>query len=275
MFAKEGPRGPSFSLPGGTGTMADMDAPLVELRALGKRYGRREAVRDISLSLHRGEIVGLLGPNGAGKSTLIGMLTGLLAPSAGEILWEGRRITECRAAWRRTLGVVLEDLSLFEYLTVRENIELVATLYGLPAAEISARSASLLDFLDLEPHAGTPAAEASQGTRRKLAFALAILHAPRILLLDEALNGIDALTAARIKGLLRRAAASGVTVVLSSHVLDAVESVVDRCVIVHRGVVVLDAPMVEIRAGGRTLEQVYTAAVAGDAPAVVLPWIGG
>jgi ABC-2 type transport system ATP-binding protein len=263
------------SLRGGTGTMADMDAPLVELRALSRQYGKREAVRDISLSLHRGEIVGLLGPNGAGKSTLIGMLTGLLAPSTGEILWEGRLITECRAAWRRTLGVVLEDLSLFEYLTVRENIEIVATLYGLPAAEISARCAALLAFFDLGPHAGTPVAEASQGTRRKLAFALAILHGPRILLLDEALNGVDALTAARIKDLLRRAAASGVTVVLSSHVLDAVESVVDRCVIVHRGGVVLDAPMAEIRAGGRTLEQVYTAAVAGDAPPSVLPWIGG
>ena len=259
---------------GGTGIMADMAAPLVELRALARQYGKREAVRGISLSLHRGEIVGLLGPNGAGKSTLIGMLTGLLAPSAGEILWEGRPITEHRAEWRRSLGVVLEDLSLFEYLTVRENIQLVATLYGLPTAEATARSASLLDFLDLNPHAGTPAGEASQGTRRKLAFALAILHAPRILLLDEALNGVDALTAARIKDLLRRAAASGVTVVLSSHVLDAVESVVDRCVIMHQGIVVRDAPMAEIHPGGRTLEQVYTAAVAGNVPAVVLPWIG-
>jgi ABC-2 type transport system ATP-binding protein len=255
--------------------MADMDAPLVELRALAKHYGRREAVRGISLSLHRGEIVGLLGPNGAGKSTLIGMLTGLLAPRAGEVLWEGRRITERRAEWRRRLGVVLEDLSLFEYLTVRENIGLVATLYGLPAAEADARCTALLDFLDLDAHADTPAPEASQGTRRKLAFALAVLHVPRIILLDEALNGVDARTAARIKNLLRRAAASGVTVVLSSHVLDAVESVVDRCVIVHRGVVVLDAPMAEIRGGGRTLDQVYTAAVAGEAPAVVLPWIGG
>jgi ABC-2 type transport system ATP-binding protein len=258
---------------GGTGTMAGMDQPLLELRGLVKHYGRREAVRGISFSLRRGEIVGLLGPNGAGKSTLIGMLTGLLAPTGGEVLWEGRSIREQRAAWRRTLGVVLEDLSLFEYLTVRENIGLTGRLYGVPDHEMAERTASLLSFLDLAEHADTPAAEASQGTRRKLAFALAVLHSPRLLLLDETLNGVDALTAARIKDLLRRAAASGVTVVLSSHVLDSVESVVDRCIIVHRGVVALDRPLAALRAGGQSLEQVYTTVVAGDVPAADLPWV--
>jgi ABC-2 type transport system ATP-binding protein len=254
-------------------TMARMESPWLELRGLAKQYGRREAVKGISLAFARGEIVGLLGPNGAGKSTLIGMLTGLLGPTAGEILWEGRPISERRPEWRRALGVVLEDLSLFEYLSVAENMRFVARLYGLAAPEAERRAAELLAFLDLTEHADTPAAEASQGTRRKLAFALAVLHGPRILLLDEALNGVDALTASRIKGLLHRCAARGVTVILSSHVLDALESVVERCIIVHRGKAALDTSMSAVRESGRSLEQVYTSIVAEGEEAPSLSWL--
>jgi ABC-2 type transport system ATP-binding protein len=254
-------------------TMARMDSTWLELRGLTKQYGRREAVKGISLVVARGQIVGLLGPNGAGKSTLIGMLTGLLAPSAGEILWEGRSIHERRVDWRRALGVVLEDLSLFDYLTIRENMRFVGRLYGLAAAEAERRAAELVAFLDLGDHAETPAAEASQGTRRKLAFALAVLHGPRILLLDESLNGVDALTASRIKGLLRRCAAGGVTVILSSHALDALESLVERCVIVHRGKAVLDESMSSVRASGRSLEQVYTSIIAAGEEAPALSWL--
>ena len=255
--------------------MGRMDSTFLELRGLAKSYGHREAVRGISLSVGRGEILGLLGPNGAGKSTLIGMLTGLLAPTSGEILWEGRSIRERKAEWRRALGVVLEDLSLFEYLTVAENLRFVGRLYGLAAAQVESRAAELLSFLDLAEHADTPAAEASQGTRRKLAFALAVLHGPRVLLLDETLNGVDALTASRIKALLRRCAAGGVTVILSSHVLDALESIVQRCIIVHHGTTALDTPMSALRESGRSLEQVYTSVVAAGEEQPTLSWLPG
>ena len=265
-------RAGALSMRGEMSTMARMESWL-ELRGLAKQYGAREAVKGISLTFDRGQIVGLLGPNGAGKSTLIGMLTGLLAPSAGEILWEGRPITAQRGTWRRALGVVLEDLSLFEYLTVAENMRFVGRLYGLAAAEAERRAAELLAFLDLADHADTPASEASQGTRRKLAFALAVLHGPRILLLDESLNGVDALTAARIKGLLRRTAAGGVTVILSSHVLDSLEGIVERCIIVHRGIVALDTSMGAVRASGRTLEHVYTSVISGAREAPALSWL--
>jgi len=249
-----------------------MEAPFIELRALAKQYGRREAVRGISLAARRGEVVGLLGPNGAGKSTLIGMMTGLLVPTGGGVYWEGRPIQERMVAWRRSLGVVLEDLSLFEYLTITENMRFVARLGGLDAAEGERRIVDLLAFLDLDDAAATPAVEASQGTRRKLAFALAVLRSPRVLLLDEALNGVDALTASRIKALLKRLAAGGVTVFLSSHVLDALETLVERCVIVHRGAVALDTAMAAVRASGTTLEQLYTSVVAADRAAPGLPW---
>jgi ABC-2 type transport system ATP-binding protein len=253
-------------------TMCRMDSPWLELRGLAKRYGSREAVRGISLSLARGEIVGLLGPNGAGKSTLIGMLTGLLSPSEGEVLWEGLPIGGRMAEWRRSMGVVLEDLSLFEFLTVEENIRFVGQLAGLAADEVDRRCSDLLTFLDMDAHAGTPAVEASQGTRRKLAFALAVLRSPRVLLLDEALNGVDALTASRLKALLRRLAAAGVTVILSSHALDAMEGLVDRCIIVHQGKAALDSTMSALRDSGRSLEQVYTSIISTGQEVPVLSW---
>ena len=249
--------------------------PYLELRDLAKSYGRREAVRGVSMAVGRGEIVGLLGPNGAGKSTTIGMLTGLLSPSAGDILWEGRSIFGRMPEWRRSIGAVLENLSLFEYLSVREHLDFIARLAGLDRTESERRAGDLLSFFDLVDHADTPAAEVSHGTRRKLAFALGLIHSPRLLLLDEALNGVDAVTVSRIKGLLKRLAAGGVTIILSSHVLDSAETLIDRCVIVDKGLIALDSPMEAVKESGRSLEQVYVATIAaqhGGAPE--LSWAG-
>ena len=240
-----------------------MQQPYIELCDLRRGYGRREAVQGISLGIERGEVVGILGPNGAGKSTTISMLAGLLSPSSGDILWEGVSLSTRMREWRRSLGVVLEDLALFEYLGVREHLDLCARLSGLAAAEADRRVAELLDFFQLDDSAGTVAAEASQGTRKKLAFALSLVHAPRVLLLDEALNGIDAVTVHHVKALLRRLAKGGVTVVISSHVLDSAETLIDRCVLIDRGVVSMDVPMAEIRASGRSLEQAYADALEG------------
>ncbi len=252
-----------------------MQSPCIELHELTRSYGKRQAVRGISLAIGRGEIVGLLGPNGAGKSTTISMLTGLLSPTSGDILWEGGSIFTRMRDWRRAIGVVLEDLSLFEYLSVREHLDLTARLAGLDASEASRRTEELIEFFQLGDSADTVASEASQGTRQKLAFALGLVHSPRVLLLDEAMNGIDAVTVHHIKALLRRLAAAGTTVLLSSHVLDSAETLIDRCVIVNRGVVALDAPMADIRASGRTLEQAYTETLQdGRAAPPPLSWVG-
>jgi ABC-2 type transport system ATP-binding protein len=249
-------------------------APFIALESLSKSYGKREAVRGISLAVPRGQIVGLLGPNGAGKSTTIAMLTGLLTPSSGGILWEGSSIFTRMRQWRRALGVVLEDLSLFEYLSVREHLHLTARLAGLDEKDTHRRADELIEFFQLGGFEETLASEASQGTRKKLAFALGLVHAPRILLLDEALNGIDAVTVSRIKILLRRLAGLGVTIIMSSHVLDSVETIIDRAVIVDAGRAALDTPMDAIRAAGRSLEQVYTETLLGvRAEAPVLSWL--
>jgi ABC-2 type transport system ATP-binding protein len=168
--------------------------------------------------------------------------------------------------------VVLEDLSLFELLTVEENIRYVGALTGLAADQMERRRADLLAFLDLEAHADTPAIEASQGTRQKLALALALLPAPRLLLLDEALNGVDALTVSRLKTLFRGLSDAGVSIVLSSHVLDVLETLVHRCIIVCEGRAVLDSPLAEIAASGRSLEEVYTSVVGGGRQSPEMAW---
>ena len=252
-----------------------MEAAHIELRELARSYGKREAVRGLSLCIEEGEIVGLLGPNGAGKSTTISMLTGLLSPSAGEILWKGRSIFTQMPAWRRGLGVVLEDLSLFEYLSVSEHLHLLGRLSGLDPVESDRRAAELLTFFELGQFADTLAAEASHGTRKKLAFALGLIHSPRVLLLDEALNGIDAVTVSSIKALLKKLAGSGVTIILSSHVLDSAETVISRCVIVNQGRIALDSPIEAIRATGKSLEEVYTDTLLGPGRAPPeLSWVG-
>jgi ABC-2 type transport system ATP-binding protein len=259
---------------GQTGTIVRVSAPFLELHDLAKSYASRVAVHGVSLSIAAGTIIGLLGPNGAGKSTLMGMLTGLLSPSAGDIFCEGKSITADGRAWRRSLGVVLEDLALFEYLSVGEQLRLAARLAGVDGAETERRAEELLSFFQLSPAASTVAAEASQGTRQKLACAMALIHAPRLLLLDEALNGIDAVTVSRMKGLLRRLAARGVTVIISSHVLDAIEPILDRGVIVNEGRIVREIGAEGLRASGKSLESVYVEAVgpgADEEPA--LSWL--
>ncbi len=250
-----------------------MAAMTVELESLAKSYGRTEAVRGISLAVRSGEIVGLLGPNGAGKSTTISMLAGLLTPTSGDILLDGVSVLGRLPAWRRQVGVVLEDLALFEYLTVEEHLSLVGRLYGLSPAETARRAGELLEFFQLGPFAATVAREASQGTRKKLALALALIPSPRLLLLDEALNGIDAVVVRDIKGLLFRLAARGAVVVISSHVLDAVETLVSRSIIIADGLVARDDSIAAVRASGRTLEELYTATVrAGGQAAPELAW---
>ncbi len=246
----------------------------LELKDLAKSYGNREAVRGISLSIPQGQIVGLLGPNGAGKSTTIAMLTGLLSPTSGEVQWEGRSIQDDLVRWRRSLGTVLEELSLFEHLTVREHLGLMGRLAGLDASQTDRRSEELLAFFQLGPFEDTLALEASQGTRKKLAFALGLIHGPRVLLLDEAFNGIDAITVRDLKRLIRELAATGVTVILSSHVLDSAETLIDRCVIVDQGKIVYDRPMETVRASGRSLEDLYSSVLFGETRASpVLSWV--
>lgn len=214
-----------------------------------KDFGQVHAVKGVSFSVESGSFVGLIGHNGAGKSTCMSMLTGQLAPTSGAVLVGGVDVYAAPLEARRQFGAVPEEPALFEWLTAREHFELVAEVRG--GGDI----AFALEVAALGQDAERLIREYSQGMRRRTALAVAMLSRPRVLVLDEALNGLDPPSAARVKGVLREAVQSGQTVLLSTHVVDTVQAVADRVVMLAHGQVVADERTAELGAGG--LERLF------------------
>jgi ABC-2 type transport system ATP-binding protein len=246
---------------------------------LRREFGDLVAVDGIDLSVPRGSFYGFLGPNGAGKSTTIKCLTGLLKPTAGQIrILDMDPIADPVAVKRKT-GVVPEDLALFDRLTGAETLSFVGQVHGLDAAAIRKRTTELLALMDLTKAAGDLVADYSHGMRKKIALAAALLPAPRVLFLDEPFEGIDAVASRQIKDLLAEYVRGGGTVFLTSHILEIVERLCDHIGVIHRGRMVAQGPLSEIRAAagaGRTLEQLFLTLVgAEDVATPVLDWLAG
>jgi ABC-2 type transport system ATP-binding protein len=247
----------------------------IETRALVRRFGDVAAVDGIDLVVPRGSFYGFLGPNGAGKSTTIKCLTGLLRPSGGEIRVLGHDPAADGVAMKRAIGVIPEEQALFERLSAVETLSFVGQIHGLDRATVQTRTDELLALLDLATSAGKLVADYSHGMRKKLALAVALLPAPRLLFLDEPFEGIDAVASRQIKELLHRFVERGGTVFLTSHIIEIVEKLADHIGVIHRGRLVAQGAMDELRGdGGRTLEEVFLDLVgAGDAPAAELDWL--
>jgi ABC-2 type transport system ATP-binding protein len=221
----------------------------IETRELVRRFGERAAVDGISLRVARGSFFGFLGPNGAGKSTTIKMLTGLLAPTSGRAVVAGYDILAEPLAVKRRIGVVPEDLNLFERLTGAEMLSFTGRMYGLGAAETAERSRELLGLMGLDEEPSKLVVEYSHGMKKKLSLACALLHRPEILFLDEPFEGVDALASRTLKDLLLRLTERGLTVFLTSHVLEIVERVCTEIAIISRGRLVASGPLAELRRG--------------------------
>jgi len=206
----------------------------IELRGVSKHFGRVTAVDDISLSVNAGEFVGLVGHNGAGKTTTIRMLTGQLSPSAGQIQVADVDVVADPSEAKKVLGVVPEHPALYEYLTAREMIEFVTEVRGGGDVEWA------LSVAGLGADADRLIREYSQGMRRKTALAAALVAKPQVLVLDEALNGLDPASAERVVGVLGELRENGATVLLSTHILDTLEKVADRIVLMEKGKIVVD-----------------------------------
>ena len=211
------------------------EQPTISCRNLKKHFGKLLAVADVSLQIYPGICV-LLGPNGAGKSTLTKLLTGLMLPDEGDIRIAGLRPADAR----RLMGVMPEDLGLFDLLTIKEHLELTGPVYGLSRDETEKRSFTLLQALGLEQAQDSFLNQCSHGTRKKTSLAMALLHAPRLLFLDEPFEGIDPVSASAIEQLLRAAAEGGATVFLTSHNLALAERISDRILVISAGAIVLD-----------------------------------
>ena len=248
----------------------------VETRNLSRVFGSKRAVDGIDLQVPPGSFYGFLGPNGAGKSTTIKCLTGLLRPSGGEMRILGIDPQVDPVEIKRRVGVVPEDLALFDRLTAAETLSFVAQVHGIPADTFTARSADLLSLMDLTGASTTLVADFSHGMRKKLSLAAALLPAPRLLFLDEPFEGIDAVASRQIKDLLHSFVARGGTVFLTSHILEIVERLSTHIGVIADGRLVAQGRIDEVRAGGLgtgTLEELFIQLVGGERPAAALDWL--
>ncbi|QMU97473.1 ABC transporter ATP-binding protein [Microbacterium esteraromaticum] len=210
----------------------------VVAQGVRRSFGAVDAVVDATFHAMPGRITGLVGPNGAGKTTLLLMLASLLAPDAGRIGVEGVDPVEDPAAVRRMLGWMPDTLGAWPSLTARESIVTTARLHDMPAADAAARADELLALVGLASHAGSPARVLSRGQKQKLGLARALVHRPRVLLLDEPASGLDPEARVHLRILLRDLAAQGATILISSHVLSELEEVIDDAVFLIAGSVV-------------------------------------
>jgi ABC-2 type transport system ATP-binding protein len=234
------------------------DTPALCLRGLRKSFGR-PAVDGVDLEVRRGELYALLGPNGAGKTTTLRMVTGLLAPDAGQVEVLGIDMARDPAAAKRGMAYLPDDPMLYGKLKPTEYLEFVAGLWGMRAEDAEPRALELLDWLDLTPHAHELTEGFSRGMKQKLALAGALIHAPQLLILDEPLTGLDAAAARQVKDLLLTHVAGGGTVILTTHILEVAERLAQRIGIIREGRLIAEGTLAELRARTQlgSLEDVF------------------
>jgi len=220
---------------------------MLEVRNLFKSYRGIPAVEDVSFRLEAGEVVGFLGPNGAGKSTTVKMITGMLRPNEGHVLFEGRDIRADLVGFRAALGYVPEEAHLYSYLSGLEYLQLVGRLRGMRERQIETKATALLELLHLKSWEHSPISFYSKGMRQRVLLAAALLHNPRLLIFDEPLSGLDVVSARLFKDLLEILAAEGKAVLYISHVLETVEQVCRRVIVIAKGRVLADAPPWELK----------------------------
>jgi ABC-2 type transport system ATP-binding protein len=249
----------------------------VETHGLTRDFGSVRAVAGVDLAVPSGSFYGFLGPNGAGKSTTIKCLTGLLKPTAGTMRILGIDPLADPVAVKRRIGVVPEDLALFDRLTAEETLTFVAEVHGLDGATAKARSADLLQLMELKQTTNKLVIDFSHGMRKKLSLAAALLPGPRLLFLDEPFEGIDAVASRQIKELLLSFVERGGTIFLTSHILEIVERLSTHIGVIAQGRLVAQGPISELRAargGGQTLEELFIGLVGGEARGhAALDWI--
>gem|GEM_PF-131018 len=226
-----------------------MDMPAIATEGLTRRFGALTAVDDVNLRVAPGQFFGFLGPNGAGKSTTIKMLTGLLAATAGRIEILGLDLAANAIDVKRQIGVVPEGMALFGRLTGAEYLNFVGRMYGLDRETAAKRAAELLGFMQLADQPKKLVTDYSHGMQKKLALAAAVIHGPKILFLDEPFEGVDAIASGTLKAMLQSMISRGATIFLTSHVLEIVERLCSHLAIIHRGRLVAQGSLEELRAG--------------------------
>jgi ABC-2 type transport system ATP-binding protein len=220
---------------------------MLEVKRLTKYYRNAPVVDNVSFTVRPGEVTGYLGPNGSGKSTTVKMITGLLEPSEGSVLLDGIDVRKLGSGFKRRLGYVPEEAILYSYLTGLEYLQLIGRLRSLPEQEVNRRANHLLELFSLRPHRHAPISTYSKGMRQRVLISAALLHDPDVLILDEPLSGMDVTSAQLFKHLLDELARRGKMILYISHVLEVVEKVCARVIILHRGRVMADDSVARLR----------------------------
>ena len=234
-------------IPSHSTTMGAYAGGMLELQRVTKSYGRLEVLHETSFTLRRGEICGYLGPNGSGKSTTVKILAGLLLPTQGEVLLDGRPLTGDLEEYKRRLGYVPEEAQVYRHLSGQEYLGLVGGLRGMEAARLQPRIRGLLEAFGLRGDADVPLDEYSKGMRQKVLLAAALLHDPEILILDEPFSGLDITTVLLVRELFAALAARGRIILITSHELELMEQLCERVMVVYRGRIVADDRVANLR----------------------------
>jgi ABC-2 type transport system ATP-binding protein len=244
----------------------------IAIRGLGKRFGEKLAVNGISLDVPAGSFYGLVGPNGAGKTTAMSMATGLLRPDHGRVWIHGTDVWEEPLAAKRRMGVLADGVRLFDRLTGEQLVTYSGLLRGLDRQTVAERTADLLRVMDLSQDAGKLVVDYSAGMTKKVALASAMIHAPKVLVLDEPFEAVDPVSAANIRDILAQFVASGGTVVVSSHVMDLVQRMCDHVAVIAEGNLLSAGTVDEVRQG-QSLEDRFVDLVGGRSNGEGLSWL--
>ncbi len=251
----------------------------IRLEGLTRTFGDVIAVDHVDLLVRPGEIFGLLGPNGAGKSTMIKMIIGLLRPTAGDAFVQGMNVRRHPMEVKRRIGVLPEELHLYERLTGEEYLLFTGRMYGLGEETVRQRTGQLLNILELAEAADRLIIDYSQGMKKKVALAAAIIHRPGVVFLDEPFNGVDVVSSRSIRNILYHLVDNGMTVFFSSHVMELVEKICSRVAILKKGRLAVCGTIQEIRANlqigqDKDLEEIFLHSIGESAEEQDLSWLG-
>ena len=246
----------------------------VEIESISKSFGSVMAVNSLNLAVEPGEIRGLLGPNGSGKSTTMKIILGILRPDAGSVKVLGVDVSERPVEAKRMIGYVPESPYLYEYLTASEYLDFVGVAYGIDPKDRKIRVEELLSAFQMDEHANEVMSGFSQGMKQKIALISALIHEPKVLVLDVALNGLDPRSARIVKDLLQRLAGQGVAILFSTHVLEIAEAICRKITILNGGSIIAEGTMQELRAmaglQGSSLEEVFLRLTGGEDTAKIV-----
>lgn len=224
----------------------------LEIKNLSKRFGSQLALDNITISIGKNEIIGLLGPNGAGKSTLMKSVAGVLKVDEGEILLDGKSIAKADIESKKAIGFLPENNPLYQEMYVKEYLQFVANIHKIPSGKID----EVIDLVGITPEKSKKIAQLSKGYKQRIGLAQAILHQPSLLILDEPTNGLDPNQIIEIRNVIGEIGAEK-TVILSTHIMQEVEALCSRVILLHKGKIIQDAPVAEFRGRFTTLEQAF------------------